>query len=211
VIEGPAGIGKTTIWLAGIGDAINRGYRVISSRGAESEARLSYATLGDLLGDVPDTQLSGMPTPLRRALDAALLRAEVPDGSLDQRAVALAAAYALRGLAADAPLMIAIDDLQWLDRPSIRVLSFALRRLSDERVGVFVSVRQGPGSKGDPVDLDRAIARTTHVVVGPLPPEPLARILRDRTSRSLPHPDLGVGRPQPGRFLLYGPLHRRRH
>jgi predicted ATP-dependent serine protease len=48
VIEGPAGIGKTTIWLAGVGNATNRGYRVLMSRGAESEARLSYATLGDL-------------------------------------------------------------------------------------------------------------------------------------------------------------------
>jgi DNA-binding CsgD family transcriptional regulator len=188
VIDGPAGIGKTTVWLAGVADAINRGYRVLTSRGAESEARLSYAALGDLLGDVPETSLSGMPTPLRLALDTAFLRAEVPGGSLDQRAVALAAGLVLRRLAADAPLMIAIDDLQWLDRPSIRVLSFVLRRLSDERVGVFVSVRQGSGSKGDPVDLDRAIARTTHLAVGPLPPEPLARILRDRTSRSLPHP-----------------------
>ncbi len=190
VIEGPAGIGKTTIWLAGVGDAMNRGYRVLSSRGAESEARLSYAGLGDLLGDVPDTQLSGMPMPLRRALDAALLRAEVPGGSLDQRAVALAVAHALRHLAAGAPVVIAIDDIQWLDGPSTRVLSFALRRLSDERIGAFVSVRQGSGSKGDPVDLDRSMARTAHLTVGPLPPEPLARILRDRTSRSLPHPDM---------------------
>jgi predicted ATPase len=129
VIEGPAGIGKTTIWLAVVGDATNRGYRVLASRGAESEARLSYAALGDLVGDVPETELSGMPTPLRRALDAALLRADVPGGSLDQRAVALAVVHLLRHLAADAPLLIAIDDLHWLDRPSIRVLSFVLRRL----------------------------------------------------------------------------------
>jgi AAA ATPase domain len=110
-IEGPAGIGKTTIWLAGVGDAAKRGYRVLRSRGAESEARLSYAALGDLLGDVPEAQLRGMPVPLRRALDAALLRAEVAGGSLDQRAVSLAAAHAFRGLAADTPLVIAIDDL----------------------------------------------------------------------------------------------------
>jgi DNA-binding CsgD family transcriptional regulator len=190
LIEGPAGIGKTTIWLAGVGDATSRGYRVLTSRGAESEARLSYAALGDLLGDLPETVLGGMPIALRRALDAALLGAEVPTGSLDQRAVALAAVHAVRSQAADAPVVIAIDDLHWLDGPSIRVLSFALRRLTSERIGVLVSVRQGSGSKGDPVDLDRAVAQTTHLTVGPLPTEPLGRILRDRTSWSLPHPDL---------------------
>jgi DNA-binding CsgD family transcriptional regulator len=190
VIEGPAGIGKTTIWRAGVGDATNRGYRVLVSRGAESEARLSYAALGDLLGDIPETLLSGMPIALRRALDAALLRADVPGGSLDQRAVSLATAHAVRSLAADAPLVIAIDDLHWLDGPSTRVLSFALRRVSSERIGVLVSVRQGSGSKGDLIDLDRAMAQTTHLTVGPLPPEPLGRVLRDRTSRSLPHPDI---------------------
>jgi DNA-binding CsgD family transcriptional regulator len=190
VIEGPAGIGKTTVWLAGVDNATNRGHRVLMSHGAESEARLSYATLGDLLGDIPETLLSGMPIALRRALDGALLRAEVPGGSLDQRAVSLATGHALRRLAADAPVVIAIDDLHWLDGPSARVLSFALRRISGERIGVLASVRQGSGSKGDPVDLDRAIAQTTHLSVGPLPLESLGRILRQRTSRSLPHPDM---------------------
>jgi predicted ATPase len=192
VIEGPAGIGKTTIWRAAVDDASNRGYRVLISRGAESEARLSYAALGDILGDVPDTLLNGMPAPLRQALDAALLRAEIPGRSLDQRAVSLAAAHALRSLTADSPVVIAVDDLQWLDRPSARVLSFALRRLLRERIGVLVTVRQDAGSNGDPVAIDRAIARTTHLPVGPLPPEPLGRILRDRASGSIEIVTAGV-------------------
>jgi DNA-binding CsgD family transcriptional regulator len=188
VIEGSAGIGKTTLWSAGIVDARKRGHRVLVARAAESEARLSYAGLGDLLAGVPDSAFAGMPTPLRRALDAALLRAEIPGGTPDQRAAALAATHVLRGLAADGPLVIAIDDLQWLDRPSIRVLSFSLRRLSDERIGVLVSIRLGSGSTGDPIDIGRAMARTTHLTVGPLPLEPLGRILRERTGRSIPHP-----------------------
>ena len=189
-LEGSAGIGKTTIWLAGVDQATSRGYRVVQSRGAELEARLSYAALGDLLGDAPDAVYAGMPAPLRQALDAALLRAEAPGGSVDPRAVSLAAAHAFRNLAADAPLVVAIDDLQWIDGPSARVLSFVLRRVADERIGVLVSIRQGSGSKGDPVDLDRALTRTTHLAVGPLPLEPLGRILRDRTSHPLPRPDL---------------------
>ena len=175
---------------AGVEQATSRGYRVLQSRGAESEARLSYAALGDLLGDAPDAVYAGMPAPLRQALDAALLRAEALGGSVDPRAVSLAAAHALRSLAADAPLVVAIDDLQWIDGPSARVLSFVLRRVADERIGVLVSIRQGSGSKGDPVDLDRALTETTHVAVGPLPLEPLGRILRDRTSHRLPHPDV---------------------
>jgi DNA-binding CsgD family transcriptional regulator len=188
VLEGTAGIGKTTLWLAGVADARDRGHSVLMSRAAESEARLSYAALGDLLAGVPDSAFSGLLPPLRRALDAALLRTELSGGSLDQRAVSLAVAHALRGLAADAPLVIAIDDVQWLDRPSIRVLSFGLRRLSDERIGALVSVRLGSGVTGDPLDIDRVLTRTTHLTVGPLQPEPLGRILRDRTSRPLPHP-----------------------
>ena len=190
LLEGSAGIGKTTLWLAGVGEAASRGYRVLQSRGAESEARLSYAALGDLLGEAPDTLLAGMPTPLRQALDAALLRADAPGGSVDPRAVSLAAAHALRALAAEAPLIVAIDDLQWIDGPSARVLSFVLRRVADERIGVLASIRHGSGSAGDPVDLDRAMTRTTHLGVGPLPIEPLGRILRERTSHRLPHPDV---------------------
>ena len=167
VLEGSRGIGKTTLWLAGVGEAASRGYRVLQSRGAESEARLSYAALGDLLGEAPNALLAGMPTPLRQALDAALFRAEAPGGSVDQRAVSLSAAYALRALATDAPLIVAIDDLQWIDGPSTRVLSFVLRRLADERIGVLASVRHGSGSAGDPVDLDRAMTGTTHLARWP--------------------------------------------
>ena len=58
VLEGSAGIGKTTLWPAGVGEAASRGYRVLQSRGAESEARLSYAALGDLLGDGPGYRCS---------------------------------------------------------------------------------------------------------------------------------------------------------
>jgi predicted ATP-dependent serine protease len=47
VIEGPAGIGKTTIWLAGVGNATNRGYRVLMSRGAGSRTELAARTSRD--------------------------------------------------------------------------------------------------------------------------------------------------------------------
>jgi hypothetical protein len=72
LLEGAAGIGKTTLWHAGVSMARARGHRVLACRAAESEARLSYAALGDLF----DFEPPDLPAPQKRALDAALLRAE---------------------------------------------------------------------------------------------------------------------------------------
>jgi AAA ATPase domain len=83
ILEGAAGIGKTTLWRAGVSFARARGHRVLSCCAAESEARLSYAALGDLF----DFELPDLPAPQKRALDAALLRAEVEGAAPDQRAV----------------------------------------------------------------------------------------------------------------------------
>jgi AAA ATPase domain len=149
LLVGTAGIGKTTLWRAGVSLARARGHRVLACRAAESEARLSYAALGDLF----DFELPDLPAPQRRALDAALLRAEVEGAPPDQRAVSLASLGVLRALAASAPLVIAIDDVQWLDTPSARVLAFVVRRLEDAPIRILVALRTGSG--GDPLGLGR--------------------------------------------------------
>lgn len=92
LLEGAAGIGKTTLWHAGVSIARARGHRVLACRAAESEARLSYAALGDLF----DFELPDLPAPQKRALDAALLRAEVEGAPPDQRAVSVASLGVLR-------------------------------------------------------------------------------------------------------------------
>ena len=188
VLEGSAGIGKTTLWLAGVAESKARGHVVLITRAAESEARLSYAALGDLLGAIPEAAFDGLSTPLRHALDRALLRIERTGATPDPRAVSLAAGEVLRTLAADRPVVVAIDDIQWVDRPSVRVLSFVLRRLTVENVRVLASVRLGSGSKGDPIDIERALLDTRHVRVGPLSVGALGRILRVRTNHTLPRP-----------------------
>ena len=188
VLEGSAGIGKTTLWLAGVDESNRRGHLVLVARAAESEARMSYAALGDLLGAIPEPVFDGLPTPLRHALDLALLRTARPGGAPEPRAVALAAGEVLQALAGDRPVVIAIDDIQWLDRPSVRVLSFVLRRLTEANVRVLATVRLGSGSPGDPIDIDRAIADTTRLGVGPLAVGALGRIVRTRTNRALPRP-----------------------
>ena len=81
VLEGEAGIGKTALWQAGLAEAEQREFRVLSARAAESETGLSHAALGDLLGPLVDLAVEEMPAPQRHALDVALLRAE-PRASL---------------------------------------------------------------------------------------------------------------------------------
>jgi DNA-binding CsgD family transcriptional regulator/tetratricopeptide (TPR) repeat protein len=188
VLEGTAGIGKTTLWQGGVAEARLLGHTVLVTRAAESEARMSYAALGDLLAGVPATAFAGLAEPLRRSLDRALLRGDESDEAPDPRGVSLAVAEAVRTLAADRPIVIAIDDVQWLDRPSARVLSFVFRRLTDEPVGVLESLRLGSGAPGDPIETDRAFVACDHLAVGPLTVGALGRVLRQRTNPALPRP-----------------------
>jgi DNA-binding CsgD family transcriptional regulator len=116
---------------------------VLRCRPVESEGRLAYAGLADLLAEVPDSAMAGLPAPQRRALEVALLRAE-PEGEESlPLAVGLGVLGLLRALAEQEPTLVAIDDVQWLDHPSESALSFALRRLGDERVGLLCVRRAG--------------------------------------------------------------------
>jgi DNA-binding CsgD family transcriptional regulator len=146
VLEGEAGIGKTTVWGAGAARAAERSYTVLSSRPAESEATLSFAALGDLMDGVLDEALPQLPPPQRRALEVALLLEDPVGSPPEQRAVAVAFLAVIRRLSASGPVILAIDDLQWLDVPSARAVEFALRRLSGERAGLLASVRD-PGDE----------------------------------------------------------------
>lgn len=188
LLEGAAGIGKTTLWLEAGTMAQRAGCRVLWARASESEARLSYTALGDLLDGVVDDSLPQLPAPQRRALEAALLRSDAIGAAPDQRAVSLATRTVVHALAASAPLALAIDDIQWLDVPTSRVLSFALRRVSEHPVALIATVRIGSGSPGDPIDVERAMASVTRLPVGPLHEEPLGRLLRERTEAELPRP-----------------------
>jgi DNA-binding CsgD family transcriptional regulator len=186
MLEGAAGIGKTTLWHSGVRLGRARGCQVLSCRAAESEARLSYAGLGDLL----DLALPALPAPQKRALDAALLRSEVAGPSPDQRAVSVASLAVLRALAASRPLIVAIDDVQWLDAPSSKVLSFVVRRLEDEPINLLITLRAGAG--GDPLTLSNSgpPLRLDRLSLQPLGLEAMSRLLRSRAGNRLPRPAL---------------------
>jgi DNA-binding CsgD family transcriptional regulator len=139
VLPGEAGIGKTTLWLAGIEAAAARSYRILSSRPTGAETRFSFAGLTDLLSNAGGV-VADLPPIQRRALEAALLLGE-SELDADERAVAAAFLEALRRLARDNPLCLAVDDVQWLDAASIAVLGYALARLDREPVAALLAVR----------------------------------------------------------------------
>jgi DNA-binding CsgD family transcriptional regulator len=167
LLAGEAGIGKTTVWGAGAAWAAERSYAVLSCRPAESEATLSYAALGDLLEEVLDRVLPLLPAPQRRALEVALLLADPAGRPPQQRAVSVAFLTVIRHLCVSAPLVLAIDDLQWLDAPSAATVDFALRRLSHEPVGLLASIRD---RIGEHAALMAAVPteRLTRLHIGPL-------------------------------------------
>jgi predicted ATPase len=76
-------------------------------------------------------------------LEVALLRVEATGLAFEQRAISLAGLGVLRAISRRTPLLVALDDLQWLDGSSARVLGFVVRRLRDEPIGVLASVRLG--------------------------------------------------------------------
>jgi DNA-binding CsgD family transcriptional regulator len=144
ILSGEAGCGKTTLWEACAGAARDRGFRVLSTRASAAETRLSYAGLIDLFEGVGPQELTRLPAPQRHALEVALLRTE-PVRTPPESAVALGLLNAVRGLA-ERPLLVAIDDVPWLDTPSADALAFAARRLDGRGALFLLTRRPGPAS-----------------------------------------------------------------
>ncbi len=187
VLEGEPGIGKTTIWQAALAAASDRGFRILRSRPARSEYGLTLGGLTDLLADVDEIVVERLPDPQRHALEVALLRV-APSGSLpDQRTLSVAVATLLRMLTASEPVLLAIDDAQWLDESSAAILAYAVRRLKDRPLGVLASVRVESADAGIP---DLALAtpadRLERIRLGPIPLASLHRIFLLRLGRSFP-------------------------
>jgi DNA-binding CsgD family transcriptional regulator len=141
VLTGPAGMGKTTLWRRGVELAHDGGAEVLASRPAEAEAHLSYAGLSDVLGSVDPARLEALPEVQRRALEVAVLQRDAGETAVDARAVASGLLSALRSLTAAGPILVAVDDAQWLDPATAAALAYALRRLEESPVGVLASVR----------------------------------------------------------------------
>jgi DNA-binding CsgD family transcriptional regulator len=189
LLDGVAGIGKTTLWRAGIELGRAREYRVLWCQPTASETAFSFAALGDLLAPVVQDVLARLPPPQRAAIGAALALVDHDIPEVDERVVGLALLSSLRLLAVRDPVLVAVDDVQWLDPASAAVLWFAARRLQDERLKLLFSVRVQPGSP--PLQVERELAdRLLRVQVGPLSSSDLHRIVVARFGRPLPRPTL---------------------
>jgi DNA-binding CsgD family transcriptional regulator len=189
VVEGDAGVGKTTLWRSAVASAAELGYRVLSTRPAEAESQVSYAGLADLVESVLPDALAELPSPQRRAVEVALLLRDAAGDAPDQTAIAFAFLGVLRAAAQQQPTLVAVDDVQWLDAPSTFALAFAARRLREERVGLlFVAraTREGDRSR----ELSRLLPeeRMRRLRLGPLSLGALHHVLQRRLGLVLPRP-----------------------
>ncbi len=148
LLRGEAGISKTVLWQHLVASARADGYTVLASQPTESETRLSYAALGDLVSALPAAALEALPEPQRTALDVALLRAG--GARTEELAVSMAFVSLLAWSAASAPVLVAVDDAQWIDAPTSRVLEFAFRRAADRDIRLVLAVRSAESAPQSP-------------------------------------------------------------
>ena len=187
VVEGDPGIGKTTVWLEAVRRAEARSFRLLTASPAESEAKLPVAALGDLVGEAFAEVGSALPAPQERALATALLLVD-SDEPADARTTATAVVSLLRTLAGEGPVVVAVDDVQWLDAASERVLAFAARRLP-ENAAVLLSGRSQPSGKL-PLGLTAAEDRVERLRLGRLSLAALHNLITSRLGISLARPTL---------------------
>lgn len=195
VLEGEAGIGKTALLEAGAELGRQRSFSVLLCRPAAAETGFAYAAVSDLLAGVGEDSMAALDSPLRDALDAALLRGDRSGRAPDRRAVAAALMALLEQLAMDSPVLLVLDDWQWLDRASRQAIAFALRRLrgpvgllAARRILVGAAIHDDAPPTGESIELPGG-QPPARLAVGPLDAPALRSLLQTRTG-GLPGPVL---------------------
>ncbi len=185
VLIGWPGIGKTTLWETGVEEARRDGVRVLSARPSDAEARLVFGALIDVLDAVGSAELASLPAPQLEALEVALLRRTPASEPAPDSAVAVGLLSALRSLSDEDRLLVAVDDVQWLDAASASALAFAARRLEGDRVRFLLARRPGNATA-----LEQALEPrgTERVELGGLSLGGTRRLLLQRLDLSLSRP-----------------------
>ena len=188
LIEGEAGIGKSTLWADAVARAAERGDHVLAWRAGEAERELAFAVLRTLLDDpAAEPGIRSLAAPRRRALDAALVRGDGVTERIDAGVIGVAVTDVLRAMARDRPLLVAVDDVQWCDGPSRDALGFAARRVTGSEVAFLYARR----TSMPPVDLGPVVGPSEDIArieVGPLSVGALGRLLHARQATVHPRP-----------------------
>jgi DNA-binding CsgD family transcriptional regulator len=187
LLEGEPGIGKTTLFRYALDAARARGARDVVVDPGEPDSALPFTGLGDLVEPLFPTYGSSLPEPQAKAVRVALLR-EDSRRPADRRALS-AAVLALLRLGVDGgPLLVAIDDAQWLDADSATVIAFALRRLESEPVGALIAARADGSAAMLHRDLAEAFGRieAVRLRVEPLAVNEIDLVITDQLQLSLP-------------------------
>ena len=146
ILSGEPGVGKSALLVAAAARADDHGLQVLRATGVQSEAKLPFAGLHQLLQPIL-TSIDELAGPQRTAMLAAFGRAEPP--APDLFLTALAALDLLSNAAARTPVLVIADDAHWLDRSSADVLAFIARRLEHEPILLVAAIRDGFNSPLD--------------------------------------------------------------
>jgi DNA-binding CsgD family transcriptional regulator len=168
------------VWREGARLAETEGFRVITCRPAESEAKLSFSALADLVESLAGESLERLPEPQRIALEVVLLKRSPSGPAPDARAVGAGFRSMLDRAAAKEPLVVAIDDAQWLDTASLGAIEFALRRTTGP-IGLLATRR--PSSA-----LDAALRGSQPHRLGPMTLGALHHVVVNELGSSLARP-----------------------
>jgi predicted ATPase len=170
LLHGEPGIGKTALLEDTAAHAEKRGFGFLRARGLESESSLPYAGLSELLAPILSHR-DALPAVQEHALAGALA---LEGGEPPDRFAVAAAVLGLFDAAADArPLLVLMDDIQWLDDASRDALLFAARRLQAENVVLLLASRDGVG-------FDPTATGLETLPVGPLPAAEAEQLLHER-------------------------------
>ncbi len=203
VAIGDPGTGKSALLKVAAQLAKRSGRRILSITPTQFERGLPFAGLAELVSQLPKGADAELPGPQRRALAVALQRVEPAEAEVDALAVPLAVRGLLKGLCESEPVTLLIDDLQWLDQPSVGSLGYAIRGLSDEpqRLSVLVGTRPDPDAGADFL---RGLPEPQHAfVLPPLEDWAIGQLLRERLGpRWTPPVSAGVARASGGNPFL---------
>jgi ATP/maltotriose-dependent transcriptional regulator MalT len=144
LLTGPAGIGKSTL-LHALADELGDPHQVLHCALSETEHHLPFLGLIDLLAETGDDILQRLPAHQRAALESALLRRTDPVGERDVLGLRMAVLATFRSLCDTGPVLLVIDDAQWLDGPSAELLAFIARRARGLPLQALVGQRTDPG------------------------------------------------------------------